>query len=140
MEEAGIEYLYDFTLAIDGILPDDIPEDIYGLGIYAHGSGPVGVHVHIRRWHIPTQVPIQQGQEVFSEWLNARWEEKDAMLERFHRIGSLATGNSVEERIRQTVIKPVRLRSPVIEIGTILAMPFAWFIVCRLISAYFAAE
>ena len=78
---------------------------------YWHGIHPKGAHLRIRRWHIPTEVPIDADKATFATWLNERWIEKDRMLQRFYATGSMATGTTLEERQAETVVRPTRVRS-----------------------------
>ncbi|RKP08664.1 acyltransferase-domain-containing protein [Thamnocephalis sphaerospora] len=136
LQDSNVDYLYDITVGFDGVLRGEDPENVYSLNLFLNGAGPQGIHMHVRRWHIATEVPVHAGQKVFGEWLTARWMEKDAMLERFYTIGSMATGGTMEERAAQTAIKPVRVRSPAVEFGAILAIPFAYMVIWRLVMAY----
>jgi lysocardiolipin and lysophospholipid acyltransferase len=132
LEGSNIEYIYDLTMGLSGITADDIPEDVYRiLDCYWKGENASEIHIRVRRWHIPTQVPIQDGPEVFNEWLRARWMEKDEMLKRFYATGSLAVGETESERRLETVIKPMRVRSILWTLVPVFILWGLFWLICR---------
>ncbi len=78
------EWLYDCTIAYEGIPPGQFGQDIFTLrSSFFEGRPPKSVNMHWRRFHIDT-IPIQNT-KAFEVWLRNRWREKDYMLEYFNR-------------------------------------------------------
>ena len=107
-----MEYIYDVTIAYEGLGPNEIPMEVYTIpSQYWYGIHPKGVQLRIRRWHIPTEVPVDADKATFATWSNERWIEKNRMLQRFHATGSMATDTTLEKRQAETVVRPTRVRS-----------------------------
>ncbi|KAI9592640.1 hypothetical protein BDF19DRAFT_208587 [Syncephalis fuscata] len=116
LRDSNVDYIYDVTLGFEGLSSSETPSEVYSVSSqYWYGGHPKGVHMRIRRWHIPTEVPLDAGQEVFGQWLLDRWMEKDEMLKRFYTTGSMAIGATPEERQAETIICPSHARSYLIE-------------------------
>lgn len=78
------EWLYDCTIAYEGVPPGQFGQDIFTLrSTFFEGRPPKSVNMHWRRFHIST-IPIQNT-AAFDVWLRNRWREKDYMLEYFNR-------------------------------------------------------
>lgn len=78
------EWLYDCTIAYEGVPPGQFGQDIFTLrSSFFEGRPPKSVNMHWRRFHIST-IPIQNT-KAFEVWLRNRWREKDYMLEYFNR-------------------------------------------------------
>ncbi|KAJ4347321.1 uncharacterized protein N0V89_011261 [Didymosphaeria variabile] len=78
------EWLYDCTIAYEGVPPGQFGQDIFTLrSSFFEGRPPKSVNMHWRRFHIST-IPIQNT-KAFEVWLRNRWREKDYMLEYFSR-------------------------------------------------------
>lgn len=78
------EWLYDCTIAYEGVPPGQFGQDIFTLrSTFFEGRPPKSVNMHWRRFHIST-IPIQNT-AAFDVWLRNRWREKDYMLEYFSR-------------------------------------------------------
>lgn len=78
------EWLYDCTIAYEGVPPGQFGQDIFTLrSSFFEGRPPKSVNMHWRRFHIDT-IPIQNT-KAFEVWLRNRWREKDYMLEYFNR-------------------------------------------------------
>lgn len=81
-----VEYLYDCTIAYEGIPPSRYGQDIFTLrSVYFQGRPPKSVNMHWRRFPIAS-LPVSD-HDAMAEWTLQRWREKDAMLETFHRTG-----------------------------------------------------
>ncbi|KAB2955286.1 MAG: acyltransferase [Thermoanaerobaculia bacterium] len=70
--------VYDVTIGYTGELPN--------LWQWAEGRMRE-VHLHVRRYAV---AELPAAPEALGEWLRARFEEKDALLDRFYRAGSFA--------------------------------------------------
>ncbi|OAG11441.1 acyltransferase-domain-containing protein [Paraphaeosphaeria sporulosa] len=78
------EWLYDCTIAYEGVPPGQFGQDIFTLrSSFFEGRPPKSVNMHWRRFHIST-IPIHNT-KAFEVWLRNRWREKDYMLEYFQR-------------------------------------------------------
>lgn len=78
------EWLYDCTIAYEGVPPGQFGQDIFTLrSTFFEGRPPKSVNMHWRRFHI-NDIPIQNT-KAFEVWLRNRWREKDYMLEYFQR-------------------------------------------------------
>ncbi|RKP10704.1 acyltransferase-domain-containing protein [Thamnocephalis sphaerospora] len=139
LQDGNVDYLYDLTMAFSGLGADEIAEDVYKLvDSFWYGENAERLHIRVRRWHISTEVPVQEGVEAFGAWLNERWLEKDQMLERFYATGSLALGATEAEREDETVVQPMCVRSRTHDLAPV-ALLFgiywmAWRLVCTVFS------
>lgn len=78
------EWLYDCTIAYEGVPPGQFGQDIFTLrSTFFEGRPPKSVNMHWRRFRID-DIPIQNT-KAFEVWLRNRWREKDYMLEYFNR-------------------------------------------------------
>jgi hypothetical protein len=78
------EWLYDCTIAYEGVPPGQFGQDIFTLrSTFFEGRPPKSVNMHWRRFHVDS-IPIQNT-KAFEVWLRNRWREKDYMLEYFNR-------------------------------------------------------
>lgn len=83
--------MIDLTVAYPGVYLPSYPEDHYDLSIWLKSVPPPSIHVHLRTYHVATQVPLgilegegtEEEKLLFDEWLRARWREKDLMMLRF---------------------------------------------------------
>jgi 1-acyl-sn-glycerol-3-phosphate acyltransferase len=86
------EWLYDCTIAYEGV-----PEGQYGQDIFTlrssmfEGRPPKSVNMHFRRFKI-SNIPIDND-KAFEVWLRNRWREKDYLLEHFSRFNSFPEDN-----------------------------------------------
>ena len=81
-----VEWVYDCTIAYEGIPRGEYGQDIYGLRtIYFQGRVPKSVNMYWRRFRI-ADIPINDA-DAFEKWLLNRWREKDALLEGFMQSG-----------------------------------------------------
>jgi len=78
------EWLYDCTIAYEGVPPGQFGQDIFTLrSTFFEGRPPKSVNMHWRRFRIDS-IPIHNT-KAFEVWLRNRWREKDYMLEYFNR-------------------------------------------------------
>lgn len=77
-----VDYLYDCTLAYEGVKRGEFGQDTYTLrSIFLLGQPPPSVNMYWRRFEIST-IPLHD-KEKFDLWLRERWMEKDALLEQY---------------------------------------------------------
>ncbi|KAI4092703.1 MAG: hypothetical protein L6R37_007539 [Teloschistes peruensis] len=89
-----VEWIYDCTVAYEGIPRGAYGQDIFTLrSTYFQGRPPKSVNMYWRRFPVssiplPTRSdPSPQESEAFSNWLLARWKEKEVLLEGYARDG-----------------------------------------------------
>ncbi|CCU82190.1 unnamed protein product [Blumeria hordei] len=81
-----VDYLYDCTLAYEGVKRGEFGQDTYTLrSMFLRGQPPPSVNMYWRRFEL-SQIPLHDGTE-FDLWLHDRWLEKDALLEHFTTKG-----------------------------------------------------
>ncbi|KAF2206720.1 hypothetical protein CERZMDRAFT_52485, partial [Cercospora zeae-maydis SCOH1-5] len=84
---ASTNWLYDCTIAYEGV-----PKGMYGQDIYTlksslfEGRPPKSVNMYFRRFKI-ADIPYQE-EDAFTRWLLNRWREKDYMLDYFYKFGN----------------------------------------------------
>ena len=78
------DWLYDCTIAYEGIPPGQFGQDIFTLrSSFFEGRPPKSVNMHWRRFRV-SDIPYENT-HAFEVWLRNRWREKDYMLEYFSR-------------------------------------------------------
>ncbi|EUC51359.1 hypothetical protein COCMIDRAFT_79423 [Bipolaris oryzae ATCC 44560] len=78
------DWLYDCTIAYEGIPPGQYGQDIFTLrSSFFEGRPPKSVNMHWRRFRL-ADIPYENT-HAFEVWLRNRWREKDYMLEYFNR-------------------------------------------------------
>ncbi|OQO03699.1 hypothetical protein B0A48_10364 [Cryoendolithus antarcticus] len=81
-----VDYVYDCTIAYEGIPAGQYGQDIFTLrSVYFQGRPPKSVNMHWRRFAIK-DMPIDDSKAMY-EWIVARWREKDDLLEAFRQTG-----------------------------------------------------
>ncbi|KAI8053216.1 hypothetical protein BDF22DRAFT_683307 [Syncephalis plumigaleata] len=130
LQDGDVDYLYDITIGFEGV-----NQALYTLrSVYMLGKSPPGIHLHVRRWHIPTQVPAIDGTDTFTHWLRARWMEKDELLSRFYSTGTMAKGDTPAEQAANTVVRPIALRNTLLENLPMLFIILIYIVIWRVIS------
>jgi len=77
-------WLYDCTIAYEGVPPGEFGQDIFTLrSSFLEGRPPKSVNMHWRRFHV-NDIPVDD-EKAFEVWLRNRWREKDYLLEYFVR-------------------------------------------------------
>ncbi|KAK5167364.1 uncharacterized protein LTR77_007063 [Saxophila tyrrhenica] len=111
-----VPYLYDCTIAYEGIPPGDYGQDVFTLrSVYFQGRPPKSVNMHWRRFAIK-DIPFNDHDAMY-EWILQRWREKDELIGEFMRTGKFPAdaegvtdeGGKEEQRYINTEVKP---RSP----------------------------
>ncbi|KAF3932389.1 hypothetical protein ABW19_dt0205279 [Dactylella cylindrospora] len=86
--DSSVEWLYDCTMAYEGIPRDKYGQDIFTLRAqYLQGRPPKSVNLHFRRFRI-SEIPYNDT-IAFEKWMRARWIEKDEMMETYMTTGRL---------------------------------------------------
>ena len=82
-----VDYLYDCTVAYEGVPRGQFAQDIFTLKSgYLEGRPPKSVHMYWRRFAVK-DIPFQN-EKTFELWLTARWREKDLLIENYLRTGN----------------------------------------------------
>lgn len=88
---ASTNWLYDCTIAYEGVPEGSYGQDIYTLrSSFLEGKPPKAVNMHWRRFRT-SEIPVDNA-DAFARWLNNRWREKDYLLEYFARYGRFPSG------------------------------------------------
>ncbi|OMP82273.1 putative acyltransferase [Diplodia seriata] len=81
------EWLYDCTIAYEGVPNGEYGQDIYTLqSSFFEGRPPKSVNMHWRRFRIAS-IPLHSD-KAFEAWLRNRWKEKDHYLDYYQRTGA----------------------------------------------------
>lgn len=81
-----VEYVYDCTVAYEGIPRGKFGEDYFTLSsTYFQGRPPKSVNLYWRRFPVG-DIPLQDS-NAFELWLRDRWYEKDALMEQYLSTG-----------------------------------------------------
>ena len=115
---SSVHWVYDCTLAYEGVPEGGWPQDYYTLrSLYFEGRPPSGVHMHWRKFHVD-QIPLGEDQEKeFEKWIYDRWMEKDAMLDYFYKNSSFPKNNKAV-----SVRTEVKLKNPIGDLFSIFAV------------------
>lgn len=82
----SIEYLYDATIYYEGVPDGAFGEEYYSIyRMYFDGNYPKSVHMYWRKYRV-ADIPWQD-ESKFEQWLQARWAEKDKLLESMRITG-----------------------------------------------------
>lgn len=81
-----VDYVYDCTIAYEGVKHGEYAQDIYTLGAsYFNGKPPRSVNMYWRRFKTNT-IPIDDPKK-FELWLRMRWREKDKFIDHYLQYG-----------------------------------------------------
>lgn len=84
--EESVEWMYDCTVAYEGVPEGKFGQDYFTLfSTYFEGRPPKSVNMHFRRFRI-SDIPIHDTKE-FDLWLRERWVEKDDLMEYYNQNG-----------------------------------------------------
>ena len=88
-------WLYDCTIAYEGVPKGQYGQDIYTLrSSFLEGRPPKSVNMFWRRFKI-AEIPLDTD-EAFGRWLTNRWREKDYILEYFNKYGQFPAEEPVK--------------------------------------------
>ena len=91
-----VDYMYDCTLAYEGVPVGQYGQDLFSLrGSYFQGRPPKSVNMHWRRF-ATKDIPLGD-EKVFGDWLLARWREKDDLLQYYIDNGQFPADDGVGE-------------------------------------------
>lgn len=87
-----VEYVYDCTIAYEGVRRGEFAQDIFTVGAsYLGGHPPKSVNMYWRRFRV-SNIPIDDPAN-FELWLRQRWMEKDKFIEDYLRTGRFPADN-----------------------------------------------
>lgn len=101
-----VDYVYDCTIAYEGVPRGEFAQDIFTVGAsYFGGRPPKSVNMYWRRFRL-SSIPLDDP-KMFELWLRSRWSEKDMFIEDYLRTGRFpadqgTSKNSKGETIRGT--------------------------------------
>ncbi|KAK5208029.1 hypothetical protein LTS03_006877 [Exophiala xenobiotica] len=82
----SVDYVYDCTVAYEGVPRGQYAQDIFTLKSgYLEGRPPKSVSMHWRRFLVK-DIPLHN-EKAFELWLLARWREKDVLIEQWYQTG-----------------------------------------------------
>ena len=82
----SVEYMYDCTIAYEGVPHGEFAQDIFTVGAsYFGGRPPKSVNMYWRRFRI-NSIPLDDPKQ-FELWLRSRWMEKDKFIDTYLRTG-----------------------------------------------------
>jgi len=115
-----VDYVYDCTIAYEGIPLGGYGQDVFTLrSVYFQGRPPKSVNMHWRRFAVK-DMPIDD-KDAMHEWTLARWREKDELLAKFQETGkfpaaveAVSIENGPEDEFKTPYINTeVKPRSPI---------------------------
>lgn len=81
-----VDYVYDCTIAYEGVPRGEFAQDIFTVGAsYFGGRPPKSVNMYWRRFRV-SSIPLDDP-KTFELWLRSRWIEKDKFIEDYLRTG-----------------------------------------------------
>ncbi|KAF4627969.1 hypothetical protein G7Y89_g10183 [Cudoniella acicularis] len=109
-----VDYVYDCTLAYEGVPRGQFGQDLFTLrSMYLQGRPPPSVNMYWRKFAIK-DIPLDD-HDTFDLWLRERWYEKDAFIEQYLTTGrfpgskaatnGLVTNGALKESFIETEVK-----------------------------------
>ncbi|CAD6593130.1 MAG: hypothetical protein ASARMPREDX12_006854 [Alectoria sarmentosa] len=98
-----LEWVYDCTLAYDGVPEGQYGQDIFTLrSTYFERHPQAPIHMHWRRFKI-SDIPLETLED-FHVWLIERWNDKEALLDEHSKTGhfpsSINQGKSITTEVK----------------------------------------
>ncbi|KAL8953459.1 MAG: hypothetical protein Q9222_000663 [Ikaeria aurantiellina] len=91
-----VPYVYDCTIAYEGVPTGEYASEIFTLqAAYFGGKPPKSVNMYWRRFEI-WSIPVDNDR-AFDNWLRARWIEKDQLLDNYQKTGRFPADTGVDE-------------------------------------------
>ncbi|KAF8857606.1 acyltransferase-domain-containing protein [Acephala macrosclerotiorum] len=95
-----VDYIYDCTLAYEGVPRGEFGQDLFTLrSMYLQGRPPPSVSMYWRRFAI-ADIPLDD-HITFELWLRERWYEKDAYIEQYLTTGRLPPTKAATNRAKK---------------------------------------
>ncbi|KAH6603196.1 acyltransferase [Trichoderma cornu-damae] len=115
-----VDYVYDCTVAYEGIDRGKYGEDIFTLGsTYFQGRSPKSVNFYWRRFKV-SDIPLDDADE-FDVWLREEWYKKDKLMEKYLTTGRFPAMAGSEVDFIETA---VRTKTPleILQVFTIVGI------------------
>lgn len=125
-----VDYLYDCTLAYEGVGRGEYGQDFYTLGnVFLRGQGPIYVKAHWTKYVIK-EIPYKD-EAKFEKWLFDLWYDKDQMMDNFIETGKFFPDNEETEKIAK-----LKLAHPLQGLQ-VFVIPAAFALLVRLAWKFF---
>lgn len=99
-----VDYVYDCTIAYEGVPRGEFAQDIFTVGAsYFGGRPPKSVNMYWRRFAI-SSIPLDDTKK-FELWLRQRWVEKDKFIEDYYRHGKFPADEGVSKDEKDQTIR-----------------------------------
>ena len=99
-----VDYVYDCTIAYEGVPRGEYAQDIFTLGAsYFGGRPPKSVNMHWRRFRL-SSIPLNDP-KTFELWLRSRWIEKDKFIEDYLRTGRFSADEGTSKNSKGETIR-----------------------------------
>ncbi|KAI9714813.1 MAG: hypothetical protein M1820_000102 [Bogoriella megaspora] len=90
-----LDYVYDITIAYEGIPNGEFGQDLFGLwSSYLEGRPPKSVNLHFRRFAVK-DIPVND-MDKFNAWLRECWTQKDELLDYYQNNGRFPADEGVD--------------------------------------------
>ncbi|KAL8828030.1 MAG: hypothetical protein Q9191_002823 [Dirinaria sp. TL-2023a] len=91
-----VDYVYDCTIAYEGVKRGEFAQDIYPIqSSILSGRPPKSVNMYWRRFAIAS-IPLDDI-SAFDLWLRARWAEKDTLMEHYMSTGRFPADVGIDQ-------------------------------------------
>ncbi|PSR82649.1 acyltransferase-domain-containing protein [Coniella lustricola] len=98
-----VEYVYDCTVAYEGIPRGGYGEELFTLsGTYFQGQPPKSVNLFWRKFRV-ADIPLDD-HDSFDAWVLQRWYEKDALMETYVKTGRFPPMSAGPEQAKTDAI------------------------------------
>ncbi|MCJ1249316.1 hypothetical protein MMC30_006539 [Trapelia coarctata] len=92
----SVDYVYDCTIAYEGVSRGQYAQDIFTIqSAYFQSKPPKSVNMYWRRFAV-SSIPLNDP-KAFELWLRARWMEKDALIDMYLRTGRFPADQGVDK-------------------------------------------
>ena len=99
-----VDYVYDCTIAYEGVPRGQFAQDIFTVGAsYFGGRPPKSVNMYWRRFRL-SSIPLDDP-KIFELWLRTRWMEKDKFIEDYLRTGRFPSDQGVGKNSKGETIR-----------------------------------
>ena len=99
-----VDYVYDCTIAYEGVPHGEYAQDIFTVGAsYFGGRPPKSVNMYWRRFRV-SSIPLDDP-KIFELWLRSRWLEKDRFIDEYHRTGRFPADQGISKNSKGETIR-----------------------------------
>ena len=102
----SVDYVYDCTIAYEGVPRGEFAQDIFTVGAsYFGGRPPKSVNMYWRRFRI-SSIPLDDP-KTFELWLRSRWIEKDKFVEDYLCTGRFPADQGTSKNSKGETVRGV---------------------------------